>query len=84
MFLNFPPQNIFDFINFFILMFFVMLAFYLLGQWLHSVFDKSKLEGLANKLTGYGDAIADKSYKDMKQLIKMVRKVSYRAFDKDK
>nr|ELR5256751.1 hypothetical protein [Providencia rettgeri] len=34
---NFPPQNLAEVFGFFAVMFIVMLAFYIWGQWLHSI-----------------------------------------------
>ncbi len=44
---NFPPQNLAEVIGFFAVMFIVMLAFYFLGQWLHSTGHGPKMKAIA-------------------------------------
>lgn len=72
--LHFPPQNWTDFGAFFAVMFLVMLAFYIAGQWAHSTKYSKQLYRLADVLEGIQNKVAKKAYRGMMSLNKQTNK----------
>ncbi|HHF2866564.1 TPA: hypothetical protein ACPJZQ_001676 [Vibrio alginolyticus] len=81
---NFPPQNLAEVIGFFAVMFIVMLAFYFLGQWLHSTGHGPKMKAIADKMEVFQNRLAGHAYKDMTRSVDQIDKMRRWPFDRRK
>ena len=72
---NFPPQNLAEVFGFFAVMFIVMLAFYFLGQWLHSTGHGPKMKDIADKMEVFQNRLAGRAYKDMTRSVEQIDKM---------
>ncbi|MDC0609150.1 hypothetical protein OAP63_00315 [Vibrio sp.] len=77
---NFPPQNLAEVFGFFAVMFIVMLAFYFLGQWLHSTGHGPKMKAIAYKMEVFQNKLAGRAYKDMNRSVDQIDKMRWWPF----
>ncbi|WP_025594148.1 hypothetical protein [Vibrio parahaemolyticus] len=69
---NFPPQNLAEVFGLFAVMLIVMLAFYFLGQWMHSSGYGPKMKVIADKMEVFQNRLAGRAYKDMNRSVDQI------------